>query len=190
GIAWGMRSIAYGAFLGLDGQPEAAYFADKLKNSLAWMEGELGIPLDITDTPDRTTSYHWGLNTWEYSQGKNVSPLGALWDAQSASYAQNGAQNNVNPATLSAAGSMFQEAFLDVTLGMINQLGLVNTNAILTFLAKRPIHTLIDPTMNHYLIQQYCYPMKYTNGSWVADWGSFQSNYLSLPTNWAGNSQY
>src|SRR5271157_1400711 len=76
------------------------------------------------------------------------------------------------------------EAFMDVSLGMANQLGVANTNEIMAFNAKRPFHTLLDPAVNHYLIGQYCYPMAYTNGSWVADWGNFQSNYLTLPSGW------
>src|SRR5262249_41282067 len=84
----------------------------------------------------------------------------------------------------SAAGSMFQDAFVEVSLGMARQLGIADTKAVLTFMAKRPFHTLLDSSVNHYLIGQYCYPMKYTNGSWVADWSNFQANYVVLPAGW------
>src|SRR5271157_1923708 len=59
-MAWGMRSIAYGAFIGLDGQPEAPYFRDKLFNSIAFLEGAWDVPLSITDTADRTTAWTFG----------------------------------------------------------------------------------------------------------------------------------
>ena len=183
--AWAMRTLAYGSALVPDGDPEGPYFKDKLLNNVARMEGEHGLPLDINDTNDRNTAYQWGYNTAQYTQGANPSPLGA-WDVDGAdySYAQDGSDNNVNPNTLKAAGSMFQEAFMNVSLGMTRQLGIANTKALLTFAAKRPFHILLDPTVNHYLIGQYCYPSQYTNGSWVADWANFQANYLVLPTQW------
>ncbi len=183
--AWAYRALAYGAFVSPDGTPEQAYFADKLKNNIALEEGEHGLTLDITDTPDRTTAYNYGRTTANNTQASNPSPLGA-WEIDSASqaFAQNGLANNVNPNTLSNAGSMFQEAFMDISLGMVRQLGVVNTKELLTFNAKRPFHTLQDSSVNHYLIGQYCYPMAYTNGSWVADWSNFQLNYLVLPTQW------
>jgi hypothetical protein len=183
--AWSVRALAYGAFLAPDGEPEGPYFQDKLLNNIARMEGEHGLPLDINDTSDRTIAYQWGYNTAIYTEGSNPSPLGA-WDVDSADYdyAQNGSENNVNPNTLKAAGSMFQEAFMNVSLGMARQLGIANTKALLTFAAKRPFHILQDPALNHYLIGQYCYPSQYTNSSWVADWSNFQANYLVLPAQW------
>jgi len=183
--AWMMRSLAYGAFVAPDGDPEGPYFKDKLLNNIARIEGEHGLPLDITDTSDRTTAYNWGYNTAIFSQAANPSPLGA-WDVDAAAYdyAQNGADNNVNPNTLKAAGSMFMEAFMNVSLGMQRQLGIANTKELLTWAAKRPFHVLLDASVNHYLIGQYCYPSEYTNGSWVADWINFQLNYLVLPTQW------
>jgi len=183
--AWSIRELAYGAFIAPDGDPEGPYFRDKLLNNIARMEGEHGLPLDITDTADRRTAYNWGRNTAYYTQAANPSPLGA-WQIDSASeaYAQNGRENNVNPKTLSNAGSMFMEAFLNISLGMVRQLGVANTKELLTFAAKRPFHILLDPSVNHYLIGQYCYPSKNKDGSWVADWSTFQSGYLVVPTQW------
>ncbi len=183
--AWALRALDYGSFLAPDGDPEGPYFKDKVLNNVARMEGEHGLTLDINDTSDRNTAYQWGYSTAGASQASNPSPLGA-WDVDAAaySYAQNGTQNNVNPNTLKAAGSMFQEAFMNVTLGMTRQLGIANTKELLTFAAKRPFHVLLDPGVNHYLIGQYCYPSQYTDGSWVADWPNFQANYIVLPSQW------
>ena len=93
------------------------------------------------------------------SKASNPSPLGA-WqiDSASQSYAQNGSIDNVNPNTLSSAGSMFQEAFLTCSLGRIRQLGVADTKLLLQFLARRYLHTLLDPNVNHYLIEQYVCP--------------------------------
>ena len=185
--AWSLRALAYGAFISPDTDPEGHYFKDKVLNNIARMEGEHGLTLDITDTSDRTVAYQWGYNTAQYTQASNPSPLGA-WDVDGAdySYAQDGYDNNVNPNTLKAAGSMFQEAFMNVSLGMTRQLGIANTTELLTFAAKRPFHMILDSTLNHYLLGQYCYPSQYTNGNWVADWANFQVNYLVLPTQWGG----
>ncbi len=185
--AWALRSLAFGAFISPDGDPEGPYFEDKLLNNIARLEGEHGLTLDITDTSDRTTAYTWGHNVAQESQAANPSPLGAFdVDSAAYSYAQNGYENNVNPNTLKAAGSMFQEAFMNVALGLARQMGVANTRGILTWEAKRPFHMLLDPSVNHYLIGQYCYPSQYTNGTWVADWPNFQANYLTLPTGWGG----
>src|SRR5271157_4653972 len=157
--AWSFRSLAYGAFVSPDGTPEQAYFTDKLRNNIALQEGEHGLTLNITDTPDRTIAYNYGKTTAGSSQASNPSPLGA-WGIDPASeiYAQHGNQNNVNPNTLSKAGSMFQEAFLTCSLGLVRQLGVADTKPLLQFLAKRYLHTLLDPNVNDYLIEQYVCP--------------------------------
>ena len=181
--AWALRSMAYAGFLAPDSDPEGPYFRDKVLNNIARMEGERGLSLDITDSQDRTTAYFWGKNTAIYGQASNPSPLDA-WqiDSASESYAETG--NNLVPGNLSNAGSMFQEAFMNVSLGMTRQLGIANTKELLTFAAKRPFHILLDSTVNHYLIGQYCYPSQYKDMTWVADWAGFQNNYLVLPSKW------
>jgi len=179
--AWSFRSLAYGAFVSPDGTPEQAYFTDKLRNNIALQEGEHGLTLNITDTPDRTIAYNYGKTTAGSSQASNPSPLGA-WGIDPASeiYAQHGNQNNVNPNTLSKAGSMFQEAFLTCSLGLVRQLGVADTKPLLQFLAKRYLHTLLDPNVNHYLIEQYVYPAQLKSPvRWIADWSTFQN-----PSSW------
>ncbi len=183
--AWALRTVAYAAIASPDDGPEALYFKDKLLNTLAMFEGAHALP---NDYPDRAIAYNWGKTAWQSSQARNPSPLGA-WQVDSASlaYAENGKINNVNPDMLRAAGSNFQEPFLICSLGMIRQLGLADTKPLLTFLAKRYFHTLLDPAVNHYLIEEYVYPQRLKNpDSWVPDWKVFQSAYVVLPSGWAG----
>ena len=183
--AWALRTVAYAAVASPDEGPEAPYFRDKLLNTLAMFEGAHALP---NDYPDRRVAYNWGKTTWQSSQARDPSPLGA-WQVDSASlaYAENGKINNVNPAMLRAAGSNFQEPFLICTLGMIRQLGLADTKPLLTFLAKRYFHTLLDPSVNHYLIEEYVYPQRLKSPDrWVPDWKVFQSAYLVLPSGWSG----
>jgi len=183
--AWAMRTVAYAAFASPDGNPEGPYFRDKLQNTIAMFEGAHGLP---NDYPSRAIPYSWGKTTWQSSQAKNPSPLGA-WQIDSATqiYAANGRSNNVNPNIVSNAGSMFMEAFLTCSLGMVRQLGIADTKPLLAFLAKRYVPMLLDPAVNHYLIEEYVYPSQLKpSNQWVADWATFQSAYLVLPRGWAG----
>jgi hypothetical protein len=91
---------------------------------------------------------------------------------------------------LSAAGSTFQEAFLTCALGMVRQLGLADTKPLLSVLAKRYFHTLLDPSMNHYLIEEYVYPQRLKGPDrWVPDWTIFQNAYLVQPRGWSGGDK-
>ena len=185
--AWAIRTVAYAAFVSPDGDPEGPYFRDKLLNTFAMFEGAHGLP---NDYPDRAIAYKWGKTTWQSSQSSDPSPLGA-WqvDSASQSYADNGQVNNVNPQILSAAGSGFQEAFLTCALGLVRQLGLADTKPLLSILAKRYFHTLLDPSVNHYLIEEYVYPQRLREpNEWVRDWSTFQNAYLVLPRGWAGGT--
>ena len=180
--AWAMRTVAYAGFASPDGTPEGPYFRDKLLNTIAMMEGAHGLP---NSYPSHAVAYEWGKNTWTYSQGHNPSPLGA-WqiDGASLSYAEQDV--NINKADLRAAGSGFQEAFLICSLGIVRQLGMAETKPLLTFVGKRYLHTLLDPSMNHYLIEEYVYPEQLKAGNrWVPDWATFQKEYLVLPQAWA-----
>ncbi len=179
--AWAMRTVAYAAFASPDGAPEGTYFRDKLLNTIAMMEGAHGLP---NRYPDRAIAYRWGKNTWNSSQGNNPSPLGAwMVDAASLSYATQPV--NIKNQDLYAAGSGFQEAFLTSALGLVRQLGVADTKPLLTFVAKRYLHTLLDPAVNHYLIEEYVYPQQLKPSKrWVSDWPSFQNEYLVLPRTW------
>ena len=185
--AWAIRTVAYAAFASPDGDPEGPYFRDKLLNTIAMFEGAHGLPNDF---PNRTTAYNWGKTTWQSTQANNPSPQGA-WQVDSATraYAEDGRENNVNANLLSDAGSGFQEAFLTCSLGMVRQLGLADTKPLLSFLAKRYFHTLLDPSMNHYLIEEYVYPQRLKAPvRWVTDWTTFQSAYLVTPRGWSGGT--
>ena len=52
--AWAIRTMAYAAFVSPDGEPESAYFVDKVRNNVAMLEGEHGVALSVKDSADRT----------------------------------------------------------------------------------------------------------------------------------------
>ena len=61
----------------------------------------------------------------------------------------------------------------------------------------RGLNILLNPAVNHYLIEQYVYPATKvgptcglpinSNCQWVADWATFQAGYLTLPSAWKSN---
>jgi len=184
--AWFLRSIAYGAFMAVDGDPEGPYFLDKLKNNLAVLEGEHNIPQDITGTADMTWSWNWGHSTESFSQASNPSPLG-FWrvadclDGTTTCYISSG----LNASVVSAGSSPWMEGFVAYSLGMIRQLGLADTSAMLNFMSPRYIHLLLDPTASPYLIEAYVYPTQLlSTHNWILNWSDFKSGYQTLPTGW------
>ncbi|MGC2110627.1 MAG: hypothetical protein WA655_13980 [Candidatus Korobacteraceae bacterium] len=186
--AWAIRTMAYAAFISPDGEPEGPYFADKVRNNIAMLEGEHGVRLSVQDSADRTAAYNYGKLDL-YTQNTNQSPLGA-WRAddcagptpwhQVGCYAV--ANNNVTAAAYGAEAT-FMEGFLLVTLGMVNQLGIADATPLLQFTAKRYFHVLSDPEVNHYLIEQYVYPTRTVSG-WVKDWATYQKLYGHAPNGW------
>ena len=109
--------MAYAAFVSPDGEPEGAYFADKVRNNVAMLEGEHGVALSVKDTADRTVAYDYG-KVEQYAQSSNPSPLGA-WRADDCSgptpWRQVGCYATpVNNMTAAAYGAeaTFMEGFL------------------------------------------------------------------------------
>lgn len=189
--AWALRTMAYGAFVSPDGEPEQPYFVDKVRNNVAMLEGEHGVLLSVKDSADRTSAYNYG-KVDVFTQASNPSPLGS-WRAddcagptpwnQVGCYASS--TNNMTTAAYGAEAT-FMEGFLLVTLGIVNQLGIADTTPLLQFTAKRYFHVLSDPKVNHYLIEQYVYPTRTASG-WVADWDTYQKVYAHSPGGWHGN---
>ena len=79
--AWQLRDMAYAAFITPDGDPDAAYFEDKLLNNVALQEGGHALQQDIKDTPDRTIAYNYGKTVWIRSEASNPSPFGVWYTA-------------------------------------------------------------------------------------------------------------
>jgi len=190
--AWAIRTMAYAAFASPDGEPEGTYFADKVRNNVAMLEGEHGVALSVKDSADRSVAYDYG-KVDVFTQSSKPSPLGA-WRAddcagptpwnQVGCYAS--AANNMKPAAYGAQAT-FMEGFILFALGVVNQMGIADTSPLLQFTAERYFHVLSDPKINHYLIEQYVYPTRTASG-WVKDWDTYQSLYGRLPGAWHGYS--
>jgi hypothetical protein len=201
--AWGIRTAAYAAFIGLDGQPEAPYFLEKVQNNYALWEGEHNIPLDVSNI-DTFWVWGWASTLDQYSQASNVSPL-HLWDDGNCAdgtyscYVANGGggANNINASVALAASSSFMVHYLNDVLGMMNQLGVVNATAMLTSNAHLPIHVALDPNVNPFLQDQYTFPTIMVGGgctgnlplasdcTWFPTWTTWETGYLSQPSTYS-----
>ncbi len=199
--AWALRTMAYAAFISPDGDPEGPYFASKVTNNYAMLEGEHSLPLSVTGS-DPSWAYQWGKNYFQFSQAANVSTLtfwrmGDCQDGTSTCYVANGngANNNINANIVQSAESGFMSSFIDIVLGLTRQLGVVDTTQILQWDARRYFNILLNPVVNHYLIEQYVYPTTLVGPVcqnpanpgcvWISDWNTFQTGYLTLPTAWS-----
>ena len=200
-LAWALRTMAYAAFIAPDGTPEGPYFASKVANNIAMLEGEHALPQTVTGT-DPTWAYNWGMNYFQFSQAANLSTLnfwrmGDCQDGTTTCYVANGdgADNNINVNVVQSAESGFMSSFIDIVFGMTKQLGIVDTTSLLQWDANRYFNILLNPAVNHYLIEQYVYPTTLVGPVcqnpanpgciWISDWNTFQTGYLSLPTGWS-----
>jgi len=200
-LAWELRTLAYAAIISPDSSPEQAYFASKLQNNFAMIEGEHALPLTVAGA-DAAWSYSWGEKYFQYSQAANLSTLNFWRMGDCAGPDPNcyveggvGALNNVNAGVVQSAESGFMSSFIDIVFGLVKQLGIIDTTPMLQWDARRYFNILLNPAVNHYLIEQYVYPTTLVgppcyNPSnpgciWITDWGTFQSGYLVLPSSWS-----
>jgi hypothetical protein len=196
-LAWALRTMAYAAFIAPDEAPEGNYFASKVINNFAMIEGEHALPLTVSG-PDAAWAYQWGKNYFQFSQAANPSPL-TFWrmgDCQDGTTTCGAtSDNNVNTAVIQSAESAFQSSFIDIVFGLTKQLGVVDTTSMLQWDARRYLNILLNPAVNHYLVEQYVYPTTLVGVvcknpanpgcQWVSDWGTFQTGYLTLPSGWS-----
>jgi len=71
GNAWGLRNIADAAFVAPDGDPEAGYFAEKIRNNLAELTAKMLGP------PEYNAMGFWGVRTVEDARIQN--PANPRW---------------------------------------------------------------------------------------------------------------
>ncbi len=200
-MAWALRTMAYAAFIAVDGTPEGAYFASKVINNVSMAEGATNLAQTTTGS-DAIWSYNWGLNYFQYGQSANPSSLhfwrmGDCQDGTTTCYVANGdgANNNVNANIVQSAMPGFMSSFMDIVFGLTRQLGIVDTTPLLQHNARRYFNILLNPAVNHFLIEQYVYPTTLVGYVcqnpanpgcvWITDWNTFQSGYLTLPTQWS-----
>ena len=160
GLAWAYRTVENAAFISPDGQPEQAYFIDKLQNNIAVDEGAHNLTLDI---PAKTAQYALGQGVFtdtflnSATNTQTTSPL-YLWRSGSCGLVteSGGITNSVGVAT---AIQPWEQNFLRTVFGYGRDMGL-GTGALEQFLAGWALHQLLDPTAGGgpSNIKQYSFP--------------------------------
>ncbi len=178
--AWGTKVLVYAAFISPDGEPEQAYFIDKLENNVTAWEGVQNLPITYSS---KQQIWNWGRNIrttnlyWAFP-GKQPSPLGQ-WSTGVSAFIQSPLNNN---GSLSHATSPWEENFMLAVLGMARQMEVAETSKLLTFMARKRFHLNLDnsPSNLHNFIEAYRDPTIQTStGQWIPDFNTFVSHYLT-----------
>ncbi len=178
--AWGTKVLLYAAFLSPDGEPEQAYFIDKLRNNVTAWEGVQNLSPTYSGKDEiwnwgrniRTTDFYWAF------PGKQPSPLGQ-WSTGTSAFIQ---PPLTNSGSLTHATSPWEENFMLAVLGMAKQMEVADTTRLLTFMAKKRFHINLDssPANLHNFIEAYRDPtVEASTGQWVPDFSTFISHYLT-----------
>jgi hypothetical protein len=176
GDAWGLRTLAYGAFLSPDGTPEQVYFDDKIKNNVALWEGERDLALSYS-----TKQSNWN---WANVNRRDPSPLG-VWKDRGPLFIQSPLRKD---GYLAGAASPWEENFLVCSLGMARQFG-YRTDALLEYAARLRFNQVLNPDSSIYLLQQYRIPTRLAStGDWIRSWPDYTNAFDPVPTNWSTES--
>ncbi|GJL55236.1 MAG: hypothetical protein NPIRA02_23680 [Nitrospirales bacterium] len=178
--AWGLKVLVYAAFISPDGEPEQAYFIDKLHNNITAWEGVQHLPPTYSG---RDEIWRWGrhirtTNPYWVFPGKQPSPLGQ-WSTGTKDFLQNPIRND---GSLTHATSPWEENFMLVVLGMAKQMEVADTSRLLQFMAKKRFHLNLDetPTSLGNLVEAYRDPtIETSTGQWVSNFTDFANHYDS-----------
>jgi len=158
GTAWAYRTVGNAAFISPDGQPEQAYFLDKLDNNIAMDEGAHNMTLDI---PGKSVPYALGqgpfadLNLNQATGTQTTSPL-YLWRNGNCGLVTEG-NGAVSLTGVSSAINPWEENFMRASFGMLRDYGL-GTGALEQYLAGWSLHQLLDPATTPSDIELYTFP--------------------------------
>ncbi len=183
GEGWGMRELVYATFLSPDGEPEKAYFLDKVRNNIANWEGVHQLSPTF---PSRSGVYNFGKFTlsknqfWRFPDANNdgipePSPIGQ-WSTGVSSKAVSplvNAGTDPGPGPLASAVSPWEEHFVCYSIGMGKQMLGNEFNTLLKYFAKQRFHII---NTNIFAIDQYRWP------TLIGDENKINND--PAPTNW------
>jgi hypothetical protein len=183
GDAWGLKALLQAAFVSPDGEPEQAYFRDKVANNLAMWEGVQNVTL--TDSA-RATHWNWGRTMrsgnpyWQSLTNQQPSPIGQ-WSHGISDFVQTPLKSD---GSLEAATSPWEEHFMLVNLGMAKQYG-YDTSNLLRFMAPFRLEMALGANSNVYLIEAYRWPTVSSQTSqWIQSVQEFPQYFEEVPTSW------
>ncbi len=168
GVAWAFRSIAETASIAPDGTPEKKYFTDKLMNNLAVREGSFNVTNGYFYQPCSTNPFNKMAETSIWCIGKNAfnkfpNPLNFL----SGGY---GADGEADTSKASRVSIPFQNAFLHVVFGHIEELGYPQIGPMRERFAQNLLGQVFDPSYSPYYTQDYRTPSMDLSGNYFQTW--------------------
>ncbi len=182
GQAWSYKILTYAAFISPDGEPEQAYFIDKLHDVSTMIEGIQNItPLTH---PEKQEVWDWGRSTragvFNITGGRPPSPLGQWYIGDGAFVASNFMNSNLTKR----GNSPWETHFLLTALGMANQMKVDSTTQLLAHHAKWDFNILLNPEtyvgnpptvpLGPYQIEAFWYPTSPENtDEWIQTWGEY-----------------
>ncbi len=178
GDAWAHKVMTYAAFISPDGEPEQAYFIDKLRDNVTLWEGVHDLPISY---PSKQEVWNFGRNTRSANfmifGSRGPSPLG-LWYIGGTGFLSS---QWTDRSTTKIASAPWEENFLLTALGMSHQMRVANTTSLLTHMAKWRFNILLNqntyvgnpPTvpLGPYQIEAYRVPtVLLSTDTWANSW--------------------
>jgi hypothetical protein len=192
GVAWALRSIAEAAFVAPDGTAEKKYFTDKLMNNLAAREGSFNITNGSFYQPCTSSPYDKWKETSIWCIGKNnfnkfPNPLYFL----SGGY---GADGEADTSKASRVSIPFQNSFLHVVFGHIEEMGFPQIGPMRERFAQNLLGQVFDPGYSPYYTQDYRTPSMDLNGNYFQTWAqvkdAMQLQYQLRTTSFVNDGDY
>jgi hypothetical protein len=137
GVAWDMRTVAHSAWIAPDGSPEKTYFFQKLEYNIAVHEGLM----NVTNGP------FYGDPRWTWGQSISTglpNPLG--WISHNLGYELTQGTGYVDPTKACFADAPWQQNYVNVSWGHIEELGFTDITPTRQASAKNLLHMILDPT--------------------------------------------
>jgi len=137
GTAWQMRNVAHAAWVAPDGSSEKTYFVQKLNYNIAVREGIMNITNGNFMGDPRWT---WGRN------GVAVQRPDSLWWVGHNLGEPNGqSARTVDPAKACFIEAPWQENYVNISWGHIEELGFSSITPLRQTAAKNLLHMILDP---------------------------------------------
>jgi hypothetical protein len=133
GTAWTTRNVAHAAWVAPDGTPEKTYFLQKLNYNIAVREGIMNITNGNFAGDPRWT---WGRNAVALQR---QDPL--WWVAHN----QGAPNSQVAPGLPCFVEAPWQENYVNVSFGHIEELGFSTITPLRQTAAKNLLHMILDP---------------------------------------------
>jgi len=181
-LAWNLRTVNYAWFMAFDGSPARPYLLSKLQNNIAMLEGEHNLTMDVPSNAATTTSYNYGKTDDFAVYTSAPSPKGDFRSFDCNVGVNCYVSQCCDPNLVSQATAPWQTGFIVSSLGMMKQMGAIDTSALINFTAKRYVHLLLDPsiTQGQYMIQDYIEPtvLVARPNTWIGDWNTVRDSLL------------